>query len=233
MAKHTQHEAGHKRGRTVLAASFAVAGLAIAGAGVFAGLNATASNTTAETVSSGTLKLVMANNGVGFGQNITNVAPGDVVNRYVDVTDNGTLDAQNLTLRATDATPTKLTTDATNGLHATVKLCTNATGVVSATWTTAGLCQGVDAATGLIPTNGTITTVVSNVALSALSSAQTLVSGAVTKNSAYHYQVSVTLPDQNETTTNGTLPAGTIQGLSAALTWTFDEAQRAATTTSS
>ena len=42
-----------------------------------------------------------------------------------------------------------------------------------------------------------------------------------------------TLPDQSETTTNGTLPVGTIQGLSASLRWTFEDAQRASTTTNS
>lgn len=41
------------------------------------------------------------------------------------------------------------------------------------------------------------------------------------------------LPDQNETTVNGTLPANTIQGLSTNLTYTFTETQRAATTTNS
>ena len=43
----------------------------------------------------------------------------------------------------------------------------------------------------------------------------------------------MTLPDQSETTTNGTLPAGTIQGLSASLTYTFAETQRDATTSNS
>ena len=45
--------------------------------------------------------------------------------------------------------------------------------------------------------------------------------------------MTTTLPDQNETTTNGTLPGGTIQGLSTTLTFTFSETQRAATTTES
>src|SRR3954471_397400 len=204
-----------KRNRRTAAAAVVLLGLGITGAGVYAALNATAFNTTAQTVTSGTLKLVMANGtgSVGFGQNVNDLAPGDVVNRFVDVTDNGTIDAQNLTLSVADATPTILTTDATKGLHVTVKSCVLPW--VAATGTCADL---------LGPT-----TVLNNVALSALSPS-TLVSGAITKNSAYHYEISLTLPNQNETTANGTLPVGTIQGLSASLTWTFNEAQRAATT---
>jgi hypothetical protein len=207
-----------KRNRRTAAAAVVLLGLGITGAGVYAALNATAFNTSAQTVTSGTLKLVMANGtgSVGFGQSITDLAPGDVVNRFVDLTDTGTIAAQNMTLSAADATPTLLSTDATKGLHVTVKSCTVA-------WVAAaGTCADV-----LGPT-----TVVNNVALSALSPS-TLVAGAVTKNSAYHYEISLTLPDQNETTQNGTLPVGTIQGLSASLTWTFSEAQRAATTTNS
>lgn len=61
----------------------------------------------------------------------------------------------------------------------------------------------------------------------------TLVAGTIAAGSALNLQVSLTLPDQNETTTNGTVPVGTIQGLTAALTWTFTESQRTATTTGS
>jgi hypothetical protein len=213
MAKHTQAgDRDRKRGRIIVAASFAVAGLAITGAGVFAGLNAIATGT--EAVSSGTLKLVqVAGAGSsGFGQTYSDMAPGDAVRTYADVTDTGTIDARNLTLAVTGTGSTLLTTDATKGLHITVKSCAVA-------WV-AGVCA--------LPT-----TVVNNVAVSALGSAATLVNGAVTKNSAYHYQITTTLPDQNETTTNGTLPGGTIQNLSTTLTFTFDEAQRAATTTES
>ena len=44
-----------------------------------------------------------------------------------------------------------------------------------------------------------------------------------------HLQFSVSLPNStanDETSVNGVLPAGTIQGLSAALTWTLSETQR-------
>jgi spore coat-associated protein N len=217
MSRHADPVKNRDR-RKVVGALVAVGGLVVTAGGVYAGLNATAFNTSAQAVSSGTLKLVMANGtgSVGFGQSISDLAPGDVVNRFVDVTDTGTINAQSLTLAVADATPTKLTTDGTNGLHVTVKSCTVA-------WV---------AATGTCADIGGPATVVNNAALSSLSSTPaTLVGGAVTKNSAYHYEISLTLPDQSETTQNGTLPNNTIQGLSASLTWTFSEAQRAATTT--
>src|SRR5438874_5315420 len=112
MSRHARRAARGNR-RTTLAVAVALGGLILTAGGVYAGLNAVATNTTPQTVTSGTLKLTMANNGAGFSQSITDVAPGDVVNRFVDLTNGGTLDAQNLTLTVSDATPTKLTTDAT------------------------------------------------------------------------------------------------------------------------
>ncbi|MEY3169680.1 MAG: hypothetical protein RL421_923, partial [Actinomycetota bacterium] len=64
---------------------------AIAGQSVIASLNATAFNTTAQTINSGTMKLELANNGNGFSQSIANLVPGDVVNRYVTLTNSGSI----------------------------------------------------------------------------------------------------------------------------------------------
>jgi hypothetical protein len=142
------------------------------------------------------------------------MAPGDVVNRYVDLANNGTLATQNLTLAAADATSSKLTTDATNGLHVTVTSC-------SIAWVqTTGTCLGTST---VLLTNASVASLISG--------AQSLVAGTVA--ATYALQFSVTLPNQTETTQNGTLPVGTIQGLSASMTWTFGETQRTATTTNS
>jgi hypothetical protein len=43
----------------------------------------------------------------------------------------------------------------------------------------------------------------------------------------------IELPDQNETTVNGALPANTVQGGAVDVTYTFDLKQRLATTTNS
>lgn len=62
----------------------------------------------------------------------------------------------------------------------------------------------------------------------------TVVSGAVPAGAVQNLQVSLTLPDQTETTVNGRVPAAnTVQGLSTAITWTFSESQRTGATTSS
>jgi hypothetical protein len=58
-------------------------------------------------------------------------------------------------------------------------------------------------------------------------------SGAIATSAVYHLQISITLPDQNETTINGVTPTTTVQGLSTTLNFTFNEVQRALVTTNS
>lgn len=203
--------------RMIAAVSVAALGLAVTGGGVFAALNATANNTTAQSIGSGTLSLTMADNGAGFSQAVSNMAPGDVVNRYVNLTQGSTLDAKALTLGVSAGAATKLTTDATNGLHVTVTQCSGGT------WTPGtGVCTGT---TSVLVTNAALSTLASTPA--------SVVSGALAKSSVLNLQISTTLPDQTETTANGVTPAGTIQGLSSALTWTFSETQRTESTTNS
>ena len=215
MSRHIAPNAVNRRSRrTAVGVVFAGLGLAITGVGVYAGLTATASNTSAQVITSGTLLLTQTATGAsgGLATTITDMAPGDAVNRYVTVTKGGTLAAKNLTLGVADSTVTKLTNDSTNGLHVTVTSC-------SIAWVQAvGTCAGTE------------TVLLNDSALNALrTTAGTLVTGAV--GSAYALKMSIALPDQNETTVNGTLPGSTIQGLTANLTWTFTVSQRDATTT--
>jgi spore coat-associated protein N len=203
--------------RVIIAAIIATIGLLLTAFSVFAGLNAVASNSSPQGVTSGTLSLTMASNGAGFTSNVSNLAPGDVVNRYVALTSGGSLAGNGLSLYVVDSTPTKLTTDSTNGLQLTVKSC-------SVAWNpTAGTC------------GGTATTLASAALanIGSLANATSLVNGAIASGTTYNLQVSLQLPNQNETTINGTVPANTIQNLSASLTWNFSEAQRTATTTNS
>lgn len=199
-----------------LLAAFAVgaAGLAITGGGVYAALNATASSS-AQAATSGVLSLTMADNGTGFSQGVSNLAPGDVVNRYVTLTQGAGLAGKDLTLAVADATPTVLTTHETKGLRVTVTECSGA-------WTPgAGTCSG------------TPTVLLTSAALSALGAPVSVKTGNIAANSTMNLQIALTLPDQDETTVNGTAPVGTVQGLSSALTWTFGETQRTASTTGS
>jgi hypothetical protein len=203
----------------------AVAGgalLVTAGFGVWASLSATAFNTTPESVGSGTLSLTLADNAAGFTSVVSNVAPGDVVNRYVDLTNGGTLDAQGLTVKVAATGSAALITDATTpattkGLRVSVSSC-------STSWTTT---------TGVCSSAGTVTSLLAATPLSALSAASSLISGALAHGAVTHLQVSMQLPDQVETTVNGAAPTTTIQGQTASLTYTFAEGQRTATTTNS
>src|SRR5688500_14396235 len=95
----------------VLATLVVITGLALTVGGIYAVLSADACNASAQPVNSGTLTLVMADNGDGFSQDVGPLAPGDVVNRFVDVTSGGTLDGKDLVMSVADASPTLLTTD--------------------------------------------------------------------------------------------------------------------------
>ena len=200
--------------RLAAAAVIAAGGLALTGVGVYASLQATASNTAPQAVSSATLKLTMADNGAGFTTAMSSLVPGDVTNRFVELTNGGTSAAQALTIGVADPTPTKLTNDATNGLQVSISSC-------PVMWTTAGVC------------GGTATPLVTTSASALRATAASLIPGPIAAGAVQHLKFSITLPDQNEVTANGVLPAGTIQGLAANLTWTFTEGQRAAATTSS
>ncbi|HET7487888.1 MAG TPA: TasA family protein [Acidimicrobiales bacterium] len=201
------------RKRVALAAAFAAGVLALTGAGVYAGLNAVATGTA--DVTSGTLSLtVTADVGAGFGQTISNMAPGDTYNSFVKLTNGANLAAKDLTLAVTGSGSTLLTTDGTKGLAVAVTQC-------SVAWTLAtGACSG------------STTALLASTPVATLSSTPgSVVSGAIAASTVWHLKVSVSLPDQSETTTNGTPPGGTIQGLSTTLTFTFSESQRTAVTT--
>ncbi len=192
----------------------------IFGNGVFAGLNATVS--AANTASSGTLVLSSSNNGTGFSQSVANLAPGDVVNRYVTLTNGGTLDAQNLGLEVTATGTPALITDGV--APATNKAITLAVFSCSGgTWnTTTGICSG------------TTNTEVNTTTLSAFASKKTfLVSPNLMANGSTNLQLQLTLPDQNETTVNGVAPSNSVQGGSVSLSYLFSESQRTSTATNS
>lgn len=201
------------KGVTLLLAG--LLGISLANGSVSALLQAESKNTSAQPITSGTLKITQANNGVGFSSTIADMAPGDVVNRYVNYTNTGTLASKALRLKVADASPTLLSTDVTRGLQLVVTDC-------SAPWNPAtGACSAT-------------TTQLLSAPLASLGSdtAFTGITGLAENTGALHLQFSLTLPNaaNNETTVNGVLPANTIQGLAAALTWTISETQRDATT---
>lgn len=206
--------------RLIAGSAIVISVAAIAGQSVLASLNATTFNTVAANVDSGTLKLSLTDNGAGFTQAISNMAPGDVVNRYVTLKNDGTLDGQALSLKTSQTGSPTLISDSVGGssnqaLKLTVTSC-------SVAWTpTTGACGGTETAELTARTIGSLTSPIN------------LTSEVMNSGTFRYLKMSLQLPDQNETTINGVAPANTVQGGSVAITYTFNLGQRTATTTNS
>ncbi|MGC8627887.1 MAG: TasA family protein [Acidimicrobiales bacterium] len=209
---------------TKLLASAAVVGgaLALTFGGAFATLTATANGTS--TITSGTLllKLVPDGSSSGLPETISNMAPGDVYNVYVDLENTGTLaSASGMTLAASASPANALTNGSISGegLSVAITMC-------SQHWTeTTGT-------PGSATCSGSTTPVLSSTSLSSFSTPQSLsaIPALAATNGVAYLQFQLTL-NGNETSTNGTLPSATIQGLTTTITWTFTETQRAGVTT--
>lgn len=204
--------------RAFVAASALVGAMLLVSGYVFAQLNATATQT--NNANTGTLVLAMTNpGGVGFTTDLPPsggvMAPGDKFVRAVRIQNSGTLAAKDLKLTVT--TPaTNWLVSATQGLTVKVDSCNQAYTLVVGVWTCAspGVETAVFAATPMATIISTPQTIASTVAV----------------NASYYLRFTIQLPDATETTLNGVIPSPGIQGLTAALTWTFTEVQRDATT---
>jgi hypothetical protein len=212
-----RHGARHRTSwRPLAVAAVGASVLLTSGYGVWAGLFATATSA-AETTTTGTLRLAMTGNGVGFSQPVSVLAPGDTVHRYVDLAQSGTLDAQQLTLSLAASTSNALVGTDAKALRLSVASCSGA-------WTPAtGACTGTT--TVLVAATTTVAAVIS--------APVTIVPGTLVAGSTTRLRVTLLLPDNDEVSTNGAAPVGSIQGLSTSLTYTFTQQQRIATTTSS
>lgn len=208
--------------KIVIVSAATIGGAALVSSSVFASLTATATNT-AQSVQTGTLKLTQASSTTPASGGITTaislMAPGDTVNRYIDLVNGGTINSSGITLGLTDSAATALTTSGTAGLQVVVNACSIAWSTV-----TPGVCSGT--------TTAMMTT---KTALLLTGTPQTLSLPATTTTagSTTNLQISLTLPAGSEVTTNGVLPGGTVQGLSSSLVWTFTETERTALTTNS
>lgn len=211
-------------GSLALKISF-VAVAAIGGAGmvssnVFAALTATAFNTSGGELTTGTLSLTLAPSNVsgitgGFVTAINTMGTGDTVNRYIDLTNGGTLDGISPTLQITPAAITTLTSDATKGLQVAISSC-------SVPWSADGTCS-----------EDTSTVLSSTSAVDLVSAARALSLPSTLAAAVTHLKIAITLPVNDEVTVNGVLPTGTVQGVSTTLTWTFTMTQRTGVTTNS
>lgn len=192
--------------------------LVLTGAGALGALNAEVSNPSAQESSAGTLVLALADNGQGFTDNVSDLAPGDIVNRYVVLSNSGTLAGESLTLEVSATGDASLIDDGTAGV--TTEAITLLISSCSVAWDpTDGTCAGT---TDVLNTAAT---------LGDFSSAISLGAGTFAPATTKNLQISLTLPDQDETTINGVFPDDTVQGKSVDVTYTFGVLQRTATTT--
>lgn len=197
----------------------AIGGTAMVSSNVFAALTATATNLSGGSVTTGTLKLeYSASGGSGaFSTAITGLGPGDTVNRYIDLNVTGTLDGETPTLQLATSDSNTLVNNGTKGLQITVKAC-------SVAWTQsgAGTCSGTET-TVLAPTS----------VLALKTSAASIVLPSTLAGATNRLKLAIVLPTATENVINGNLPVDTVQGLTAALTWSFIIQERTAVITNS
>jgi spore coat-associated protein N len=189
-------------------ASIAVLGAAasVAGLGTYATFTSTASQS--HTISTGTVTIALGATGASTNRlNIgaTGVAPGDTIQRSVDLINSGSLDLSSVTLTTTASPSSLLDTDTTNGLQMVIDKCSQA-------WTEAGppytyTCGGT---TSTVLASRAV--IGSNLALSNLS--------ALTSGATDHLRVTLTLPSA---------APNSFQNQSSTIIYAFTGTQRAAT----
>ena len=185
----------------VLGATASISGLA-----TFATF--TSATSASHTVSSGTVTIALGATGASTNRlNIgaSAIAPGDTIQRSVDLTNSGSLDLASVTLTTSASPSSLLDTDATNGLQMVIDKCSQA-------WTESGppytyTCGG--STSSVLASRAVIG---SSLALSNL--------GSTTAGGSDHLRVTLTLPSG---------AGNTFQNQSSTITYTFTGTQRTAT----
>lgn len=155
-----------------------------------------------QSIASGTFDL--ADNGVNtLAVAASGVAPGDTVERVIDLQNNGSVGFSAVNMSVAATTSSLLDTDVTNGLKISVDKCT-------AAWVASGnafTCADVGGPTNVVSSRAVLATIGSLGTLNAFGPA-----------GVDHLRVTLTLP---------TTAGNTFQGLTSAFTYTFDAVQRA------
>ena len=193
--------------KVLLSLSVLGAAGSIAALGTFAQF--TSSTSAAQSAGTGTVTVGLGASGTSANRlsvAATDMAPGDTVQRSVDLANSGSIDLSGVTLTTAASPSSILDTDAVNGLQVAVDRCSSAwTESASAPYTYS--CSGtVSSVLASRPVIG------SGVALSNVSS---LAPGATD-----HLRVTLTLPSSAD---------NSFQGKSSTITYTFTGIQRAAT----
>ena len=200
--------ASAQRRKLLISLAVISAAASIAGLGTFATF--TSSTSASQSVSSGTVTIALGATGASTNRltvGASNIAPGDTIQRSVDLIDSGSIDLASITLTTNATTSSLLDTDATNGLQMVIDRCSNAWtegGTAPAyTYTCSGATSTVLASRAIIGTN---------LALSNLS--------ALTNGVTDHLRVTLSFPSA---------APNSFQNQSSTVQYTFTGTQRAGT----
>jgi spore coat-associated protein N len=191
-----------------LLATIAVLGGATSIAGLATFATFTSTTSASHTISSGTVTIALGATGASTNRlNIgaSGIAPGDTIQRSVDLTNSGSLNLASVTLTTSASPSSLLDTDTTNGLQMVIDKCSQA-------WTESGppytyTCGGTTSS--VLASQAVIGT---NLALSNLSS--------TTAGATDHLRVTLTLPSG---------AGNSLQNQSSTISYTFTGTQRTAT----
>jgi predicted ribosomally synthesized peptide with SipW-like signal peptide len=194
---------------TKLVATIAILGAAASLAGLGTYANFTSSASQSHSISSGTVTIALGATGAATNRlNIgaSGLAPGDTIQRSVDLSNSGSLDLASVTLTTTASPSSLLDTDSTNGLQMVIDRCSQA-------WTEAGPPYTYSC-------GGSTTTLVSSRAVigSNMSLGGSL--SALSSGGTDHLRVTLTLPSG---------AGNTLQNQSSTISYAFTGTQRAAT----
>jgi len=194
--------------KVLLTIALCVAAAGLVGIGAYATFTGTSS--ASHGVSTGTLTLTMGAPGTPANRltvNAVDVAPGDTIQRAVDLVVGGSIDAGSATLGTVASASSLLDADAVNGLQLTLDRC-------SQPWTEAEPEPGVHTYT----CGGTVSAVLASVPVIVVDTALAnldLAAGAVS-----HLRVTLGLPSSAD---------NSFQGLASTIEYTFSAVQRAGT----
>ena len=189
------------RARKILLSLAALgAAASIAGLGTFATF--TSSTSTSNTMASGTLSLTAPFSRLGTGA--SPIAPGDTMQRALDLSYSGTISFASATLTTSASPSSLLDTDATNGLQIAIDKCSQA-------WTEAGPPYTYTC-------GGSTSTVLASRAL--IGSAIALSNLTLTAGSTDHLRATLTFPSGAD---------NSFQNKSSTVSYTFTGNQRAGT----
>ena len=191
-----------------LLATVAVLGAAasIAGLGTYATWTSTTSQS--HSISSGTVTIALGSTGAATNRldvGASGVAPGDTIQRSVDLTNSGSIGLSGVSLTTTAAPSSLLDTDATDGLQMAIDKC-------SAAWTEAGPPYTYTCSGTTTPVLASRAVIGSNLTLSPLS--------ALSVGGIDHLRVTLTLPSS---------APNAMQNKSSTISYAFTGTQRAAT----